>query len=109
MTSMANQAMRYAEVNGCSACASQKVEGYIPTTADAQSLRQGATVCFSSPAGSFPTAGQEITVKVSAPFTWIHYLGVGASTTITATVTGRLDVGYRNPAGNNAYTLSSSC
>lgn len=109
LTQMANQAMRYAEVNSCTACSGAKVEDYIPTTADSKPLKDGTTVCFTSPAGSFPTAGQEVTVKVSAPFNWVHYLGLGASTTITSTVTGRLDVSYNNPASNNAYTLSPSC
>jgi Flp pilus assembly protein TadG len=109
LTNMANQAIRYAEVNSCNACNGSKVETYIPTTADTQPLKQTTSVCFSSPDGSFPTAGQQITVKVSAPFNWLHYLGLGTSTTITSTVTGRLDVGYNNPASTNAYTISSSC
>ena len=109
LTNMANQAIRYAEVNSCGACGASKIESYIPTTADSQPLRQSATVCFSSPDGSTPAAGQRITVKISAPFNWLHYLGLGASTTITSTVTGRLDVGYNNPASSNAYTLSSTC
>jgi TadE-like protein len=109
LTNMANQAMRYAEVDSCAACGAQKVETYIPTTADTKPLRDGTTVCFSSSAGSFPTAGQPVTVKVSAPFTLLHALGFGGTVTISSTVTGRLDVGYNNPAANNAYTLSSSC
>jgi hypothetical protein len=48
-------------------------------------------------------------VKVSTPFHLLHYLGLGGSTTITSTVTGRLDVRYNTPASNNAYTLSASC
>jgi hypothetical protein len=109
LTNMANQAIRYAEVNSCSACGASKVESYIPTTADTQPLRDGTTVCFSSPDGSFPQAGQRVTVKVSTPFHLLHYLGLGGSTTITSTVTGRLDVRYNAPASNNAYTLSASC
>ena len=106
LTNMANQAIRYAEVNSCGACGASKVETYIPTTADVPSLKS-ATACFSSPYAA-PAAGQQITVKISSTFNWLSYLGLGASTKITSTVTGRLDVPYKNN-GSDAYTLSNSC
>jgi Flp pilus assembly protein TadG len=107
-SNMANQAIRYAEVNNCAACGASKIQTYIPTTADTTTLKNNATVCFSSTAGATPQAGDPITVKVSAPFTWDKYLHLGNQITISASVTGRLDAPYKGD-GTDSYTLSASC
>ena len=118
LTNLANQAMRYAEVNQCAPCnsASSSIETYIPTTADTGDLKANTTVCFSTPSGTTTTQaiGAPITVKVTAPFNWLNYLGLGASTTISTQVTGRLDVayvgtGYQGTPTGDQYTLRASC
>ena len=41
-TSLANQALRYAEVNACNVCGSSTpVEGYVKSTADSPELQTG--------------------------------------------------------------------
>ncbi len=58
LTSLSNQALRYAEVNSCAACGGSSIENFIPTTADSPELRnggsgvginQGATITFCVP------------------------------------------------------------
>jgi hypothetical protein len=112
-TSLANQALRYAEVNACSACNGQPIETYVKSTADSGELRSGGSgvgiqspgvtisFCSPGPAVSSGQAGQPLQVTATATYRWLPYLIIGDST-ISSTATGRIEAAYNqaNPSAN---------
>jgi hypothetical protein len=115
VTSLANQAVRYAEVNDCPACGGTLIQNYVPTTADSPELRNGGTglginqpvrICFYLPSGT--SAGSPITAVATTTYQWMPSLGLGISpVTIRSEATGRLESNY-DPSKYTA-TQASSC
>ena len=119
-TSLANQALRYAEVNACSVCNNAPIEVYIKTTADSPELRDGTsgtfgvatpgvTISFCLPqvAGQPTTTGQvgdALQATATSTYRWLPILNIG-TVTITATAIGRIEQKYNTPptASNDAY------
>jgi hypothetical protein len=124
MTSMANQAVRYAEVNSCAPCTGQPIEDYIKSTADSPALKSGSggslgiaspgvtiTFCAPGPPGQAGKQGQPLEAVATAKYQFLPFLKL-ANVTITSTAIGRIETPYDsgNP-GNNAYAQSglASC
>jgi hypothetical protein len=126
LTSMANQAVRYAEVNKCSACSGgQLIPDYIEATADSPELRNGnnglgiqrqssngkgtvVTICVPrtfwedmSPGGGQDGAnvgnvGQPIEAVATAEYAWLPFFKF-TDATLTATAVGRIEVATADP------------
>jgi hypothetical protein len=123
ISDLANQAARYAEVNGCNPCSSgQTLDGdpgspstssYIKTLADSDELENGGggtlgiespgvTVSFCFPSGGTPGAqGNSVKVTVTATYKWLPYFHFG-DTTISASVTTRIATAWTS-GGANVY------
>jgi hypothetical protein len=109
-TSLANQALRYAEVNSCTVCGGQPLETYIKTTADSPELQNGATgsigieppgvtisFCFPQPSSGPANTGQagnSLEAKAESNYRWLPFLGLGLSAPIRATAIGRIEKAY---------------
>jgi Flp pilus assembly protein TadG len=118
-TSLANQAVRFAEVNNCSPCGGQSVEQYVASTADTQQLRDHVSITFcgvlESDGVTYGKAGDPIRAKVTFPYSWLPYIvtkvGIPNTVTITSTVTGRIESGADydfSSISSNAYVNSGS-
>ena len=114
-TSLANQALRYAEVNACSGCSGSPIEDYIKTTADSSQLRSGTsgsfgiaqpgvTISFCLPqAGTTGAIGDPLEAKATSTYRWLPFLSLG-NVTITATAIGRIEQAYNTVTpSSNAY------
>jgi hypothetical protein len=120
MTSLANQAVRYAEVNGVNGAAPPNGCGF-PTTiqdytrcqADSGELKNGSGATFGiSPPGvcvnlSFPngggatTSGDPVKARVSANYRWLPFFHF-ATVTISASATAKLQQNYTLSSGDSA-------
>lgn len=118
ITSLANQAARFAEVNACSPCSGQSIEAYIKAQADSSELQNGssgsfgivppgATISFCFPAGSTGQVGDSLMAKAAASYNWLPYLHL-APITIQSTVTVRIATAYTSPPSGNAYSKSTT-
>jgi TadE-like protein len=110
LTSLANQAARFAEVDTCAPCGAQSIQNYVQSTADSGELRHGGggTIGIAPPGAcinlSTPTTGkmgQPIKATASAKFRWLPFFHFG-ETTISSTVTGRMETDYTLPVGNSS-------
>lgn len=102
MTSLANQAVRFAEVNSCTPCGTSSIQDYVRGTADSGELKNGTSgtigiaqpgVCVSISTPDGAALGKKIVAKVSATYRWLpffHFLNV----TISGTVTGRQEAAF---------------
>ena len=122
-TNLAAEALRYAEVNACSACGSSSIEDFIKSTADTAALRNGVSagswgiqspgvqISFCVPSsGSTATIGQvgtPIEAQATSNYLWLPFLKLGTAG-ITATSIGRIEQPYNTaiPA-TNAYSQGS--
>jgi Flp pilus assembly protein TadG len=93
---LANQAARYASVNGCAPCAgtdANAIATYVKSTADTSQLKSTTTITFCLP-NSTNKVGDPLQVTVSAPYKWLGVLsGSGLPTGVSAinsTVTTRI-------------------
>jgi hypothetical protein len=113
MTSLANQAARFAEVNQCTPCGAGSIETYIRSTADSGELTSGSgtfgivppgiTVATCFPAGANQgKAGTSLVTTVSGNYKWIPFLNL-APVRITSSVTVRIATSWATPASGNAY------
>jgi len=109
-TSLANQALRYAEVNSCPVCGGQPLETYIPTTADSPELQSGSSgslgieppgvtisFCFPQPSSGPANTGQagnSLKAMAESNYRWLPFLGVGLSAPIKASAIGRIEKAY---------------
>jgi TadE-like protein len=114
-TSLANQALRYAEVNACSVCSGTPIEDYVKTTADSSELKSGTsatfgvaqpgvTISFCLPqAGTTGAVGDPLEAKATATYRWLPFLNIG-NVTITSTAIGRIEQAYNSAStSSNAY------
>ena len=114
-TSLANQALRYAEVNACKVCGATPIEDYVKTTADSPDLQSGSsgtfgvaspgvTISFCLPqAGTTGAVGDAIEAKATSTYRWLPFLNLG-TVTITATAIGRIETAYNSVTpSSNAY------
>lgn len=118
-TSLANQALRYAEVNACPACGGNSIEDYVKSTADSNELmngnspgsfgiqQPGVTITFCLPSGSSGNQGDPLEAKATSTYNWLPFLNLG-TVTIESTAIGRLEKGY-NSGGTNAYSITGPC
>ena len=120
-TSLANQAVRYAEVNDCPPCggSTPKIQDYVPTTADSGELQHGNSglgiqtpgvqICFYFPSGSGTPAIRLRPSRRPATSGCPRWGSVSVPITIVSSATGRLETAY-NP-GTSPYTVvsQSSC
>lgn len=110
-TSLANQAVRFAEVNSCTPCNGASVETYVKGTADTTQLKNGVTISFCGVKDNnnkWGIAGDAVRAKVTFPYQWLPYIvtkvGIPNTVTITSTVTGRIENGADyNPDGSGTY------
>jgi hypothetical protein len=113
-TSLANQALRYGEVNKCDDCGPLSVEEYVKSTADSGELRNGnspgsfgiqqpgVTISFCRPTGSGGTVGEALEAKATSTYNWLPFLHL-ANVTIESTAIGRIEQGRSSPDTTNAY------
>ena len=128
-TRLANQALRYAEVNACNVCgtgaSSTPVEGYVKSTADSPELRTGGSgafavahpgviisFCLVRPPGGSPTPtgaiGDALQATATSTYNFFPFVHAGAIT-IMGTATGRIEVPHTGGASdvyanNQTYT-----
>ena len=111
---LANEAVRYAEVNSCAPCSgsgSNAIRDYVKATADTNRLQNSVSITFSLPNGS-QKVGDPVKVTVCAPYDYLGHLpGLPSSTiTIRSTVTARIlqapDATNGHPA---LYTTGTAC
>ena len=118
LSSLANQAVRYAEVNSCAPCNGQSIQDYIRGTADSNELQNGSSgifgvrqpglcIAITAPTSKF---GDPIKAKASVSYNWLPFLHL-APVTISATVTGRQEQAYTlQPTGTvTSSNYSGSC
>jgi Flp pilus assembly protein TadG len=98
---LANQAIRFADVDQCNPCTASdggnRIVKYIFNTADSAQIKNNdLTICFFSPDGlTTPAAGDPVEVKVSSTYHWLSQLGFSFATSpVVATVVGRLEQPY---------------
>jgi TadE-like protein len=117
LTNLANQALRYAEVNNCPAggpgCPS--ISTYVQQTADSGELQHGGSglgiqspgvqITFCLPAGSSGAVGDPLQATASANYQWLPFLGFG-TTAIRSTAIGRIEVA---PDGSAPTYSAPSC
>ena len=115
-TSLANQAVRYAEVNDCPRVYDgrhRKIQSFVPTTADSGELQHGnnglgiqtpgVQVSFYLPSGT-GKAGDPITAVAKSSYRWFPSLGLGISAIgIVSTATGRLETDYIAPPAHRLH------
>lgn len=117
LTSLANTAARYAEVNSCTPCSTQPIDTYVQGTADSSALQSGGSsvtpvkLSFCFPSGSTGQVGDELKVTAAATYSWMPFLqgAVGSpSTKLAASVIVRVQSPYdaATPA-NNKYTATT--
>jgi Flp pilus assembly protein TadG len=121
-THLANEAARYAAVNGSPTKdgsgnpVPNSLAAAIKAGASTRELQSGggsisgsgATITFSFPNGTAKhCAGDPVKVTVTSTYNWLHYLvsKIGPSAGLTATATMRLEKSYLN-TGNDTYTAS---
>jgi Flp pilus assembly protein TadG len=110
LTSMANQAVRYATVGNCGAGCSSITTAVI-NGADSAELRNNATLTLCLP-NSTSNLGDPIRAKASYQYHWlpglVNVLGIPTTLTITASATQRLEKAATS--GTAPYgTINSSC
>jgi Flp pilus assembly protein TadG len=123
-THLANQAARYASVNGCTACGASTINTYVLNSAATAELKNNATlsIAFADSAGKFPgetgytspavknhCAGQPVKVTVQYSYTFFNFatssftfLKGPMTATIRSTSTQRLEKNWGN-ASTGAY------
>src|SRR5580658_9464141 len=82
VTSLANQAARYAEVDSCAACGSgsNAIATYVESTAEPNLANGGGqittplAISFCFPSGSTGQLGQPLQVTASATYSWLPFL-----------------------------------
>jgi hypothetical protein len=113
---MANQALRYAEVNACPACGGMSIEDYVKSTADSSELQNGnppgsfgiqqpgVEISFCLPPGSTGADNEPLEARATSSYNWLPFLNLG-NVTIQSTAIGRIEpgAGRRSPDSNNAY------
>jgi hypothetical protein len=117
VTSLANQAARYAEVNSCAACGTgtNAIATYVESTAEPNLANGGGqittplSISFCFPSGSTGQLGQALQVTASATYSWLPFLQAAmrnaTSSSLASSVTVRVAVAY--VAGTSPYTASS--
>lgn len=122
LTSLANSAARYAEVNGCNPCgANQSINDYVKSTADSPALQNGTSpinppglqiiVCFPTGSGA---AGQPLKVITQADYKWLPVIngviGSVGSSTLKSSVIVRIQNKYETATpASNKYTVTTPC
>jgi hypothetical protein len=120
LTSMANQAVRYAETNKCPpGCSNANpLEQYIPSTADSPELQNGngtglgiqspgAQVSFCLPPGSTGAVGDSLRATASAQYRWLPFFGFGVIT-VSSDAIGRIEVAHTGVPGNDVYATGGA-
>jgi hypothetical protein len=102
---LANDAARYAAVNSCPGC--DPTDPYaLPTAikskAETDQLKTTTTVCIWDLTGDLWQKGDEIYVRVSSPYDFLHFLNL-ASRTVTGKSNMRLEKTWVTPPDTNPY------
>jgi Flp pilus assembly protein TadG len=94
-THLANEAARWAAVNGSPCNSGSLQQCILSTQAETAELRNNASVCIVNPDGQGYTVGHPVQVKVQYVYTWLPWfpdrLGFPTSTRIGAEATMRLE------------------
>ncbi len=117
-TSLANQALRYAEVNSCPQCGAGSIESFVKSTADSTELQTGSggtfgiqspgvTISFCRPPGSTGAVGDSLQANAVATYKWLPFLALGDAT-LKSTAIGRIEVNPNSP-GPPKYTVTGPC
>jgi Flp pilus assembly pilin Flp len=113
LTSLANQAARFAEVNTCLPCGGASIATYVASTADSPALRNGSStvtpvkITFCFPNGSKGAVGDELKVTAASTYSWLPLInGVvhSPSSALDASVIVRVQTAYGT---NNVYTAAA--
>jgi hypothetical protein len=120
-TSLANQALRYAEVNACPSCggSTPTLETYVKSTADSNELMNGnsppgswgiqpngveISFCLPDPSeDQTGVQGEPLEAKATTSYNWLPFLGIGVSTPIVARAIGRIEQTRTQVNGSYVY------
>jgi Flp pilus assembly protein TadG len=118
MSQLANEAARYAAVQGCNGCApgnpNTEIPAIVKADADTGALRDpthGVTICLFWPAGSTGAKGDAVKVLVEKNYSWVPYLHL-SKTKITASATMRMESAYdpaKSPWTPDTLTGGGNC
>jgi hypothetical protein len=125
-TSLANQALRYAEVNDCAPCGALSIEDYVWSTADSGELRDGTTsgvgikkqadnrgvdISFCLPSGQPAKDGDPIRAVVRSDYIWLPFLKLSpGQVPLVSEATGRIEPGaVEQPSGPVDFSTLSLC
>lgn len=121
LTSLVNQAARFAEVNSCAPCSpGQSIEDFTIAQADSGELRSGSgqitapmtiTYCFLNPSpGLVGKVGDSLKVTAHASYNWLPFLHLSPTTvTLDSSVVVRIATKYDTTApGANFYSTGST-
>jgi Flp pilus assembly protein TadG len=100
-THLANEAARYAVVNGCTACGAQTINDFVKSEATPSELRNGLTlaIAFTDPAAKNHCIGMPVKVTINYTYNFFGFLNL-VPVTVGASSTMRLEKPWGDSSGN---------